>query len=244
MSKEKYTQSEEESILEILSGVAKRGGGEIKEVGLMPGHGFAVLSMPLRKDHWIYAEDAGSESPPMPMRMGTDDPRREGMVENIKEVARYAIRASTGNGKDMDFDPDAMATNFVIGMLGYYTPSGLRSFSSEVEKLTEEKLTEEKIGLSISMQISVAEYHELLHYANEAQRKNRAVLSKLLTGLIHSLQENCGHPERFLKRGLKGRPFCGRCNKSLKKSAAEVDNSTPAFASIERDNPENYQEEK
>lgn len=96
-------------------------------VVLPDGSAFLVASFPLPADHWIYqkAPDGFSAPPPMPFRMGTDDPRRERFNEMVRAAARYAIRASTMHGQDTDFDPDAMVQNFVVGMLGYHTPDGL-----------------------------------------------------------------------------------------------------------------------
>jgi hypothetical protein len=77
--------------------------------------------------NWIYEadKDGFTKPPPMPFRMGTDDPRRQQFSEMIRAAARYAIQASTMRGRDTDFDPDAMVLNFVVGMLGYHTPDGL-----------------------------------------------------------------------------------------------------------------------
>ncbi len=106
--------------------IVKAVGGTITEAAQLPdGSGFAVMSMPLPKDHWLYAE--GHNNPPMPFRIGTDDPRRTDLRKLVITAARYAIRAATMNGKEQDFDPDAMVQNFVIGMLGYNTPDALSS---------------------------------------------------------------------------------------------------------------------
>jgi len=99
-------------------------GGTLHEIGALPdGSGFATASFPLPKDHWLYAN--GYNVPPMPLRMGCDDPRRQEFNEMVCAAARYAIRASTMNGKHNDFDPDAMVQNMVVGLLGYHTDSGL-----------------------------------------------------------------------------------------------------------------------
>lgn len=87
---------------------------------LPDGSGFFTASFPLPKDHWLYKE--GHNEPPMPFRMGTDHPHREAWADAITKAAKHAIRASTMNGKIVDFDPDAMVQNFVIGMLGYWAP--------------------------------------------------------------------------------------------------------------------------
>ncbi len=98
-------------------------GGTITEVGALPdGSGFALMSMPLPEDHWLY-EDRFDE-PPMPFRMGTDNPERKDWEQKIRIAGRYAVRAATMNGKEPDFDPDALVQNFVTGMIGYFTPDG------------------------------------------------------------------------------------------------------------------------
>jgi hypothetical protein len=88
---------------------------------LPDGSGAFVASLSLPKDHWLYA--AGENDPPMPMRIGLG-PKRAELAWQIREAARYAIRASTMNGKEKDFDPDAMVQNMVVGLLGYWTSNG------------------------------------------------------------------------------------------------------------------------
>jgi len=90
-------------------------------VRLPDGSAFFVAAYPLPKTHWIYAE--GHNEPPMPMRIGVGSKRNE-LADQIRAAARYAIRASTMNGKEMDFDPDAMVQNMVVGLLGYWTDTG------------------------------------------------------------------------------------------------------------------------
>ena len=90
-------------------------------VRLPDGSGAFLGSFPLPKTHWLYAE--GHNEPPMPMRVGVG-PRRSELAIDIKQAARYAIRASTMNGKETDFDPDAMVQNMVVGLLGYWTEDG------------------------------------------------------------------------------------------------------------------------
>lgn len=90
-------------------------------VRLPDGSGFFTASLPLPKDHWLYAE--GRNDPPMPMRTGVGAKRNE-LADQIKAAARHAIRASTMNGKEPDFDPDAMVQNMIVGLLGYWTDTG------------------------------------------------------------------------------------------------------------------------
>ncbi len=91
---------------------------------LPDGSGFFTGSMPLPENHWLYAEPKGYEPPPMPMRMGTDDPHREEVKQMLTQAGRYALRASTLKGQDSDWDPDAVIQNLVVGLLGYNTPDG------------------------------------------------------------------------------------------------------------------------
>lgn len=109
----------------VLEKLAENLGGTIEEVvGPLPdGSGFAVMSMPLPKDHWLYKE--GTNDPPMPFRLGTDNPLHKKIKEMIWEAGRYAVRAATDNGKEMDFDPDALVQNLVVGLIGYHTSDGL-----------------------------------------------------------------------------------------------------------------------
>jgi len=126
MSEEQFPKAIEPP--EMVARLASDCGGTISECAVLPdGSGFAVMSMPLPKTHWLYQDDGSYEPPPMPMRMGTNDPNRGIRAEAIRAAARYAIRASTMNGKEIDFDPDAMVQNFVVGLLGYWTPDGLSS---------------------------------------------------------------------------------------------------------------------
>ena len=90
---------------------------------LPDGSGFFTASLPLPDGHWLHAE--GMNVPPMGMRTGYSHPGRKDMKEKIVAAARYAVRASTMNGKESDFDPDALVQNMVTGLLGYHTANGL-----------------------------------------------------------------------------------------------------------------------
>ena len=108
-----------------LEKLAQNVEGTIREVGRLPdGSGYAMMDLPLPKDYWFVQE--GFNVPPMPFRCGTNDEQlRKELTRKIQRAARYAIRASTDNGKEKDFSPDAMVQNFVVGLLGYNTPDGL-----------------------------------------------------------------------------------------------------------------------
>ena len=89
---------------------------------LPDGSAFCTASLPLPEDHWIYEETG---EPPMPFRMGTVDlAARNELTTKIVAVGKYAIKGATMNGKEIDFDPDALLQNLVVGMLGYHTPDG------------------------------------------------------------------------------------------------------------------------
>lgn len=89
---------------------------------LPDGSAFAVVSMPLPSDHWLYAPH--NNEPPMPYRMGTENPEREVWARMLREAGRYAVRTATMNGRESDFDPDALVQNLIVGFLGYWTKDG------------------------------------------------------------------------------------------------------------------------
>lgn len=89
---------------------------------LPDGSSYFTMSLPLPDDHWL--TQPGHDDPPMPMRMGCGAQRNR-LADMIRAVTRYAVRASTMNRRDMDFDPDAMVQNMIIGLLGYWTEDGL-----------------------------------------------------------------------------------------------------------------------
>lgn len=123
-------------IEKIVRELAEMVGGTITEMQRLPdGSGFAVMSMPLPKDHWSVVNPDTPNEPPMSMLCGEGDTitigtrtftRRE-MADLIRTAGKYAYRCSTMNGKDTDIDPDALLQNLVVGLLGYWTHTGLSS---------------------------------------------------------------------------------------------------------------------
>lgn len=131
----------------------------IDECALLPdGSGVATMSFELPKDHWLYApytEDGVEcyEPPPMSLRMLWHGPVPSGPVRGsgtwslygepipqfshreladaLRAAGRYAIRAATMDGKEKDFDPDALIQNLVVCALGYHTPDGLTKTGDE-----------------------------------------------------------------------------------------------------------------
>lgn len=114
--------NEVNKIIEMIEGV----GGTVTEIAKLPDDsGFMLASFPLPKDHWLTAAPKnGYDTPPMPFRIGVGEKRTK-FAEALKLAGRYAIRAATWNGKEMDFDPDALLQNLAVGMLGYWTEDGL-----------------------------------------------------------------------------------------------------------------------
>lgn len=129
--------------------IADMCGGKVTSVMQMPdGSGGATVTFPLRSDHWIYGPSAFNV-PPMVMRMGHRDRitfgvtdqtlppeggtitfatttwTKQEMRQAIVAAGKYAVKSATMNGADMDFDPDALIQNLVVGFLGYFTETGL-----------------------------------------------------------------------------------------------------------------------
>ena len=48
-------------------------------------------------------------------------------AQAVRAAIKYAIRGATMCGQEMDFDPDAMVQNMIVGLLGYWTADGLSS---------------------------------------------------------------------------------------------------------------------
>lgn len=92
---------------------------------LPDGSGFSRISMPLPKNHWLLRDEDNVS--PAPFRMGVNHPCRKGFEEALRSAGKYACRCATMNGTQMDFDPDALIQNLIIGFLGYYTDDGLEA---------------------------------------------------------------------------------------------------------------------
>jgi hypothetical protein len=132
------------AVVDTLTQLATDCNGKINEVqDLGDGSGFAVMSMDLPKDHWLYKKsDTGYNAPPMPFRMGgngeihisiwnesepgrTITLSREQFDRAIVAAGRYAVKCATMDGTENDFDPDALVQNLRIAFAGYYTENGL-----------------------------------------------------------------------------------------------------------------------
>ena len=114
--------------IEAVNEICRTTNGKITDAGVLPdGSGFACVSMPLPKDHWLLRDPDCFNVPPMPFRMGKSHPCRKSLEQALRDAGKYACRCATMNGKEMDFDPDALLQNLIVGFFGYHTESGLSS---------------------------------------------------------------------------------------------------------------------
>ena len=95
-------------------------GMKLSDPTILPdGSGFGILSLPLPKDHWLYAEreyEEGAIEPkdlPEPILTHT-------LRQQVINAIRYAVRSATNCGKEDDFDPDALVQNAVYALCGPY----------------------------------------------------------------------------------------------------------------------------
>lgn len=126
------------TVPEFLSALADGVGGTIDEVGMYPDgeSGFATMSFPLPKDHWIYTttEDGFTPPAPWPMLVGGHTVVRAYLDEVLREGIRYGVKCATRCGREDDFDPDVIVSQARNGLLGVYTETG-RSGSEEDQLL-------------------------------------------------------------------------------------------------------------
>lgn len=87
---------------------------------LPDGSAFAVMSYPLPKDHWLYADRQYNEGEYEPVELGKPVLTHE-LRDAVVSAVRYAIRGATNCGKESDFDPDAMVQNAVYALCGPFT---------------------------------------------------------------------------------------------------------------------------
>ena len=90
-------------------------------VTLLPdGSAFAVMSYPLPKDHWLYADRQYNDGEYEPVELGKPVLTHE-LRDAVVSAVRYAIRGATNCGKEVDFDPDALVQNAVYALCGPFT---------------------------------------------------------------------------------------------------------------------------
>lgn len=90
-------------------------------VTILPdGSAFAVMSYPLPKNHWLYADRQYNDGEYEPVELGKPILTHE-LSDIVVSAVRYAIRGATNCGKEMDFDPDALVQNTVYALCGPFT---------------------------------------------------------------------------------------------------------------------------
>lgn len=116
---------------------------------LPDGSAFAEISFPLPQSHWLYktTPEGYTPEPPMGLRCGTlehiqgtteppvptptinvlkiESRYREVLTRHVKNAVRYGLKCATRNGKEKDFDPDAVVQSTIVGLFGLYTATGL-----------------------------------------------------------------------------------------------------------------------
>lgn len=97
----------------------------MNDVTVLPdGSAFRVLSFPLPEDHWLYAPpceewDAERDTSADTPRPIVSNEQREA----VKAAIRWAVRGATMNGREMDFDPDALVLNAAYALCGPCVPT-------------------------------------------------------------------------------------------------------------------------
>jgi hypothetical protein len=92
----------------------------VSEAVVLPdGSAFFTASMPLPKDHWLYAPrsdgwDSVRECSPEVPQPILDNSHRAA----VRAAAQYAVRAATVQGTEPDFDPDALVQNACYALCG------------------------------------------------------------------------------------------------------------------------------
>ena len=90
------------------------------KVTVLPdGSAFFTASFPLPKDHWLYAPQCNEWNTSRDTSADTPLPiipmeQRNAVIAAI----RWAVRGATMNGKEMDFDPDALVLNAAYALCG------------------------------------------------------------------------------------------------------------------------------
>ena len=87
---------------------------------LPDGSAFAVMSYPLPKEHWLYADRQYNDGEYEPVELGKPILTHE-LRDAVVSAVRYAIRGATNCGKEVDFDPDALVQNAVYALCGPFT---------------------------------------------------------------------------------------------------------------------------
>lgn len=92
----------------------------MSEITKLPdGSAFCLGSFPLPKDHWLYAPNCAEWDAERDTSADTPLPIIDNaMREQVKAAIQWAVRGATMNGKEIDFDPDALVLNAAYALCG------------------------------------------------------------------------------------------------------------------------------
>ena len=137
-------------------------GMELSAPTILPdGSGFGILSLPLPKDHWLYAEREYEEDAVEPKDLPAPI-LTHALRQQVIDAIRYAVRSATNCGKEDDFDPDALVQNAVYALCGPYGAAAPTLPVSEDRRdaeryrwLREQHWSESKLCVVLEPRISV-----------------------------------------------------------------------------------------
>ena len=102
-----------------VSGVGREDARDGGATVLPDGSAFSIVTLALPSDHWLYAPHCEQWDNERDTSADTPLPILANEHRNAVIVAmRWAIRGATMNGKEMDFDPDALALNAAYALCG------------------------------------------------------------------------------------------------------------------------------
>ena len=109
------------NMIKQVIALAQQPAQQQEPVTILPdGSAFAVVSYPLPKEHWLYAERQYEEGAEEPIELGKPI-LTHALRDAVVAAVRYAIRGATNCGKESDFDPDALVQNAVYALCGPFT---------------------------------------------------------------------------------------------------------------------------
>lgn len=76
---------------------------------------FFTAQQPLPKDHWLYQDEVACS-----LFIEVTPEEHADWHKQLLPIFRNAIRGATNFGREMDFDPDALVQNLMVGTLGPY----------------------------------------------------------------------------------------------------------------------------
>ncbi|WP_254213464.1 hypothetical protein [Burkholderia multivorans] len=117
---------------------------------LPDGSGFAVASLPLPQDHWLYASRCAEWDSERDTSADTPHPiLTHAQRDAVVAAVRYAIRGATMCGQEMDFDPDALVLNAVYALCGPFSPLAEDSAASPAEQPAAAPIVERIIDAAV-----------------------------------------------------------------------------------------------